>query len=99
VADHVDHLVEVAGIDHVGLGSDYDGIDDVPIGLEDVSRFPDLLAELLERGYSDADIRKLAGENFLRVMRDAEAVSERLRKEHAPYVGTISPEVPPADAP
>jgi membrane dipeptidase len=99
VADHVDHLVEVAGIDHVGLGSDYDGIDDVPIGLEDVSRFPDLLAELLERGYSDADIRKLAGENFLHVMRDAEAVSERLRKEHAPYVGTISPEVPPADAP
>jgi membrane dipeptidase len=97
VADHVDHIVEVAGIDHVGLGSDYDGIDDVPIGLEDVSRFPDLLAELLERGYSDEDIRKLAGENFLRVMREAEAVSERLREEHGPYVGTISPDVPPEE--
>ena len=97
VADHVDHLVEVAGIDHVGLGSDYDGIDDVPIGLEDVSRFPDLLAELLDRGYSDTDIRKLAGENFMRVMRDAEAVSERLRNERGPYLGTISPEVPPEE--
>jgi membrane dipeptidase len=97
VADHVDHIVEVAGIDHVGLGSDYDGIDFVPVGLEDVSRFPDLLAELLERGYSDEDIRKLAGENFLRVMREAEAVSERLREERGPYVGTISPEIPPEE--
>jgi len=97
VADHVDHIVEVAGIDHVGLGSDYDGIDFVPVGLEDVSRFPHLLAELLERGYSDEDIRKLAGENFLRVMREAEAVSERLRKERGPYVGTISPEIPPEE--
>lgn len=99
VADHIDHIVQVAGIDHVGLGSDYDGIDHVPVGLEDVSRFPDLIAELLERGYSDEDIRKLAGLNFLRVMREAEAVSARLRKEQAPYVGTISPEIPPADAP
>jgi membrane dipeptidase len=65
------------------------------VGLEDVSRFPDLLAELLERGYSDEDIRKLVGLNFLRVMREAEAVSQRLREEHAPYVGTISPEIPP----
>ncbi|MGH7587400.1 MAG: dipeptidase [Gemmatimonadota bacterium] len=95
VADHVDHIVEVAGIDHVGLGSDYDGIDHVPVGLEDVSRFPDLLAVLLDRGYSDEDIRKLAGQNFLRVMREAEAVSERLREERDPYVGTISPEIPP----
>ena len=87
----------LAGIDHVGLGSDYDGIDHVPVGLEDVSRFPDLIAELLERGYSDHDIRKLAGENFLRVMREAEAVSERLRKERGPYVDTISPEIPPAE--
>jgi membrane dipeptidase len=94
VADHIDHIVEVAGIDHVGLGSDYDGIDHVPIGLEDVSRFPDLIAELLERGYTDEDIRKLAGLNFLRVMHEAEAVSERLRMAHGPYVGTISPEVP-----
>ena len=95
VADHVDHIVDVAGIDHVGLGSDYDGIDHVPVGLEDVSHFPDLLAELLDRGYSDEDIRKLVGLNFLRVMREAEAVSERLREEREPYVGTISPEIPP----
>ncbi|MGH7563525.1 MAG: dipeptidase [Gemmatimonadota bacterium] len=93
VADHVDHIVEVAGIDHVGLGSDYDGIDAVPVGLEDVSTFPALVAELLRRGYSDEDIRKLAGLNFLRVMRGAEAVSARLREERGPYVGTISPEV------
>ena len=99
VADHIDHIVELAGIDHVGLGSDYDGIDHVPVGLEDVSRFPDLIAELLERGYSDEDIRKLAGLNFLRVMHEAEAVSERLRLEHGPYVGTISPEVPDEAAP
>jgi membrane dipeptidase len=97
VADHVDHIVAVAGIDHIGLGSDFDGIDEVPVGLEDVSRFPDLVAELLERGHSDEDIRKLAGENFLRVMREAEAVSGRLRTERAPYVGTISPEVPPEE--
>ena len=97
VADHVDHIVRVAGIDHVGLGSDYDGIDHVPVGLEDVSRFPDLIAELLERGYTDEDIRKLAGLNFLRVLREAEAVSARLREEHDPYVGTISPDIPPAE--
>lgn len=97
VADHVDHIVEVAGIDHVGLGSDYDGIDHVPVGLEDVSRFPDFLAELVARGYSDADIGKLAGGNFLRVMREAEAVSARLRQQRGPYVGTIRPEVPPEE--
>ncbi|MGH7573032.1 MAG: dipeptidase [Gemmatimonadota bacterium] len=93
VADHIDHIVEVAGIDHVGLGSDYDGIDTTPVGLEDVSKFPPLVAELLRRGYGDEDIKKLAGLNFLRVMREAEAVAARLREEHGPYVGTISPEV------
>ncbi|HKY59920.1 MAG TPA: dipeptidase, partial [Gemmatimonadota bacterium] len=97
VADHIDHIVEMAGIDHVGLGSDYDGIDQVPLGLEDVSRFPDLIAELLERGYSDEDVRKLTGLNFLRVMGEAEAVAKRLRSERGPYVGTISPEVPPEE--
>ncbi len=93
VADHVDHIVEIAGIDHVGLGSDYDGIDAVPVGLEDVSTFPALVAELLRRGYGDEDIKKLAGVNFLRVMREAEAVAARLEEEHGPYVGTISPEI------
>ncbi len=93
VADHIQHIVAVAGIDHVGLGSDYDGIDTVPEGLEDVSMFPALAAELVRRGFGDEDIKKLAGLNFLRVMREAEAVSVRLRGEHGPYVGTISPEI------
>jgi membrane dipeptidase len=75
VANHVDHLRKVAGIDHIGLGSDFDGITSVPVGLEDVSTFPALLAELLRRGYSDDDIRKIAGRNILRVMRAAEAVA------------------------
>ena len=74
-ADHIEHIRDVAGVDHVGLGSDFDGISDVPVGLEDVSKFPDLLAELLRRGWSEADVRKLAGLNALRVMREAERVS------------------------
>jgi membrane dipeptidase len=72
VADHVDHIRRVAGVDHVGLGSDFDGISSVPQGLEDVSKFPDLLAELLRRGWSEGDVRKVAGLNALRVLREAE---------------------------
>jgi len=75
VADHIDHIRDVAGIDHIGLGSDFDGITSVPLGLEDVSTFPGLVAELLRRGYSDNDIRKIAGRNILRVMRRAEDVA------------------------
>lgn len=75
VADHIDHIRDVAGIDHLGLGSDFDGITSVPLGLEDVSTFPGLVAELLRRGYSDNDIRKIAGRNILRVMRRAENVA------------------------
>jgi membrane dipeptidase len=75
VADHVDHIRRVAGADHVGLGSDFDGIATVPAGLEDVSKFPDLIAELLRRGWSEQDVRKLLGLNVLRVMRAAEAVA------------------------
>ncbi len=81
VADHIDHIVRVAGIDHVGYGSDYDGVTSLPVGLEDVSRFPYLTAELLRRGYSDADVRKVLGENILRVMRQAETVAARLQRE------------------
>jgi membrane dipeptidase len=66
---HIDHVVKVAGIDHVGIGSDFDGIAEVPQGLEDESKMPALTAELLKKGYSEADIRKIMGENFLRVMR------------------------------
>lgn len=79
VADHVEHVREVAGVDHVGLGGDYDGVDALPVGLEDVSGYPRLLAELAERGWSGDDLHKLAGRNVLRVMRDVEeAASEPL---------------------
>jgi membrane dipeptidase len=80
VADHVEHIRQVAGIDHVGLGSDFDGIPDAPVGLEGVDRYPALLEELMRRGWSDADIAKLAGENLLRAMRTAEQVSLKLRE-------------------
>jgi membrane dipeptidase len=79
VADHIDHIRQVAGADHVGLGSDFDGIGDAPVGLEGVDRYPALLEELMRRGWTDADIAKLAGENVLRVMAAAEKVALRLR--------------------
>ena len=77
VADHMDHLRQVAGVDHVGIGSDFDGISSVPVGLEDVSKFPDLLAELLRRGWSELDVKKVAGLNTMRVLREAERVAGR----------------------
>ena len=79
VADHIDHVRRVAGVDHVGIGGDFDGIDEVVEGLEDVSTYPALFAELARRGWSDNDLRKLAGENFLRVFARAEAVARRLQ--------------------
>jgi membrane dipeptidase len=78
VADHVDHIRQVAGVDHVGLGSDFDGIEDAPVGLEGVDRYPALLEELMRRGWTDADIAKLAGENALRVMTAVEKAAQRL---------------------
>ncbi|HEX2250166.1 MAG TPA: dipeptidase [Gemmatimonadales bacterium] len=89
VADHIEHVRKVAGRDHVGIGSDFDGIDTVPEGLEDVSTFPQLFAELIRRGWSDSDLRKLAGENILRAFRTAEATAARLRKTQRPSVKTI----------
>jgi membrane dipeptidase len=89
VADHIEHVRRVAGIDHVGLGSDYDGISDVPVGLEDVSTFPALFAELVRRGWSDEELAKLASVNMLRVMRDAERVARRAQRERAPSTATI----------
>jgi hypothetical protein len=80
VADHIDHIRQVAGIDHIGIGGDFDGIP----GLDDVSKYPVLEAELLRRGYSDADVRKIMGENALRVWREAEKVSKRLQAERGP---------------
>jgi len=65
--DHIDYIVKVAGIDHVGLGSDFDGAMDFPEGAQDVSMLPNITYELLKRGYSEKDIRKILGENFLRV--------------------------------
>jgi len=76
VADHIEHIRRVAGVDHVGIGGDYDGTDWLPEGLEDVSAYPNLFAELIRRGWSDGDLRKLAGGNILRVMRQAEAAAE-----------------------
>jgi len=70
VVSHIDHVVKIAGIDHVGIGSDFDGISDAPRGLEDESKMPALTAALLQRGYSEKDIRKIMGENTLRVMRE-----------------------------
>jgi len=80
VADHIDHIRQVAGIDHVGIGSDYEGFSNPPQGLEDVSCYPGLLAELLKRGYSKNDIKKVAGLNVLRVLREAEKVAAKLSK-------------------
>ncbi len=79
VADHIEHIRQVAGIDHVGLGSDFDGIEDAPVGLEGVDCYPALLEELMRRGWTNSDIAKVAGENLLRVMAAAEKVSVRLR--------------------
>jgi membrane dipeptidase len=81
VADHVEHIRKIAGIDHVGIGSDFDGIPDTPRGLEGVDRYPALLVELMRRGWSDSDVAKLAGENILRVMAEAEKVAAKLRSE------------------
>jgi membrane dipeptidase len=90
VADHIDHIRKIAGIDHVGIGGDFDGITSVVQGLENVSTYPALTAELLRRGYKDDEIRKILGQNILRVMRAAEKASEKLQKERAPSPAIIS---------
>jgi len=77
IADHIDHAVRVGGIDHVGLGSDFDGIYSTPRGLEDASKLPSLVKELARRGYSEADLEKILGGNLLRVMREVEDVARR----------------------
>lgn len=75
VVDHIDHLVKMIGVDHVGIGSDFDGVDSLPEQLEDVSKYPLITQELLNRGYTEASIRKIMGENVMRVFREAEAIS------------------------
>jgi membrane dipeptidase len=79
IVDHIDHMVKVAGIDHVGVGSDFDGIPSVPEGMEDVSKLPAIRAELKRRGYSDTDVKKIMGENFMRVFGEAERVAKELQ--------------------
>ncbi|GAA2960903.1 MULTISPECIES: dipeptidase [Streptomyces] len=89
IADHLGHMREIAGIDHIGIGGDYDGTAFLPSGLEDVSGYPNLIAELLSRGWSDADLAKLTWQNAVRVLRDAEAVSRELSASRGPSHATI----------
>jgi membrane dipeptidase len=89
VADHIEHVREVAGVGHVGIGGDFDGTDDLPDGLADVSCYPALFAELLGRGWSEADCRLLAGGNVLRVLHEAEAQAESIKARRGPSVARI----------
>jgi membrane dipeptidase len=89
IADHIDHIRMVAGIDHIGLGGDYDGMDTGPVGMEDVSGYPNLFAELAWRGYSQADLEKIASRNMMRVLRSAEAYAALHRSD--PPIETKAP--------
>jgi len=89
VADHIEHIRDVAGIDHVGIGGDFDGITSTPVGLEDVSTYPALLAELSLRGWSEGELRKVAGENLLRAWREAESAARRIQRLRGPSTATI----------
>jgi membrane dipeptidase len=91
VADHVDHVRAVAGADHIGVGGDFDGAMGMPEGLEDVSGYPSLFAELATRGYTDEELQKIAGRNVLRVMREADHVAVRLQRQRPPSTATIEP--------
>jgi membrane dipeptidase len=92
VVDHIDHIVKVAGVDHVGIGSDFDGITLSPVGLEDVSCYPRVTEELLRRNYTEADIHKILGGNVLRVLRRAEDVARSLKASTPPEVDEIKTE-------
>jgi len=89
IADHIDYIKNVSGVDHVGIGSDYDGVPRLPEGLEDVSKFPYLFEELLKRGWEEEDLKKLAGLNFLRVFREVEDL-KNTQSEMEPYEDYIS---------
>ena len=89
IADHIDRIREKAGIDHIGIGSDYDGITSVPEGLEDVSKYPVLTAELLRREYSEEDILKILGRNILRLMRAVENAATRIQQDRGPSEASI----------
>ena len=89
VADHIDHIRKVAGIDYVGIGADFGSLTQHPTGLDDVSRYPYLTAELIRRGYSDADVKKVLGGNILRVMREVEAAAKRIQRTRGASTATI----------
>ena len=89
VADHIDHVRKTAGVDQVGIGSDFYGYPDMPQGLEDVSKFPDLFAELITRGWTDRDLAKLAGGNILRVLRQVEVNAARIQAQRPPSTATF----------
>ena len=88
VVAHIEHVRDVAGVNHVGIGGDFDGTEELPLGLEDVSGYPRLFAALADRGWSDQDLIKLAGANLLRVMRDAEAGARELQASRGPSLAT-----------
>ena len=89
VAEAIEHVRKIVGPDHVGIGSDFDGIEETVVGLEDVSKYPAIIAELARRGWSDADLAKLAGGNVLRVLTQAEQVAKRLQRQRPPSIATI----------
>ena len=93
VADHLDHIARIAGHDHVGLGGDFDGVPFTAVGLEDVGDYPALFAELIRRGWSDANLAKLAGGNILRALRRAEAVAREMR-DVPPSLATLEQSAP-----
>lgn len=96
-ADHIEFIRNIAGADHVGIGGDFDGSDNMPVGLEDVTGYPRLFAELIRRGWTDTDLRKLAGGNILRVLRDAAQIARRLQAARPPSTATIEElDTPPA---
>ncbi|HCO26257.1 MAG TPA: membrane dipeptidase, partial [Gimesia maris] len=80
VVDHIDHIVKVAGVDHVGIGSDFDGVSTLPAQLEDVSTYPLITQALLDRGYTDQQIKQIMGLNLMRVLRQAEQVAKQLQQ-------------------
>jgi membrane dipeptidase len=90
VVAHLEHVRQVAGVDHVGIGGDYDGSQTMPVGLADVSGYPRLFAALLDRGWSEPELAKVAGGNVLRVLRDAEAVARELHRRRRPSLAVYS---------
>lgn len=86
VADHLDHIKNVIGSDHIGIGADYYGGGNMPVGLEDVSKYPYLFAELIERGWTENELKKLAGQNMLRVLKENEEVAKKLQAKTSPSI-------------